>query len=166
VEQGNFFAAIFKICFARMEFKLLNSNKILPAGILIIQYSIGPFPLPIRISCGFLLTGMSVCPITQSFRVFFFKERDIIRRAASICFPVNLVAFSNCNPHTPKFNFVFDFLKVCNFKRPLCNRLNFVFLGCQLFCIIFIIFKSFIYFYFIDKIFNSNFYSKCSYTWT
>jgi hypothetical protein len=79
---GNFFAAAHNnkcAFFASIE---VSSKIICPVFTLATQWSTFPFPLPIRTSFGFFVTGISgMTRIHKNSR--FFKPREICRRAAS-----------------------------------------------------------------------------------
>src|SRR3990172_9943663 len=60
-----------------------------------------PFPLPIRVSAGFLVTGLSGNTRIQSFPPRL-MNRGIARRAASICALGTQDGSSACRPYSPK----------------------------------------------------------------
>jgi hypothetical protein len=97
---ANFFAALNKIAFAFLYPMELNSKSVCPALTLIIQYSTAPFPLPIRISFGLLVTGISGKALIHSFSCFR-KLREICFRVASNCFLFKRLGFNIFKPKIP-----------------------------------------------------------------
>jgi hypothetical protein len=90
---GNFLATAKKIFLAFFKGIKLNSTKVCPALTREAQKLTAPLPLPIRISFGFLLTGISGIMRNQNVSDLR-KCLEICRRVVSSCFKVNLKLLS------------------------------------------------------------------------
>ncbi len=100
VGNGNFLAASFNSIKALFLDIWLNSKREQPAFIRKTQYSTAPLPLPIRISFGFRVTGISVKPRIHNFS-FFLIVLVIFCFAAFSCFTVKRALLRTFNPNTP-----------------------------------------------------------------
>src|SRR5215813_1273407 len=78
-----------------------TSNKMLPGRTVATQNSGWPFPLPMRVSGGRAVTGLSVKTRIQSFPLRFML-RVSATRAASSCVLVIQARSSVCKPNSPK----------------------------------------------------------------
>src|SRR3954451_6260212 len=97
------------------------------AGLITHTHSSGaPLPLPMRVSSGFLVTGLS-----GKMRIQILPPRLTWRgmaiRAASICRAVTHPASSACRPKSPKE--IFAPRVAMPQRRPRCCFLNFTFFG-------------------------------------
>jgi len=118
---------------ARHRVMRLICTIILPADNLAVQYFIAPFPLPIRSPNDLAVTGISGLHLNQIFCFsFFFLTVKTLRRACSNCFGVKRPLLRIRNPTYPCCTDLADSRYWHFLMVPLCNRLNFVRLGCHL----------------------------------
>ena len=106
------------------------SNSTLPGFTTATQYSGDPLPLPIRVSAGFFVTGLSGYILIHILPVLF-RCLEITILEDSICLAVILELFRDFSPNSPKFN-SFPFVAILLLFLPFCCFLNFVLLGCNI----------------------------------
>src|SRR5271157_2617057 len=102
------------------------SNRILPGRITATHCSGAPLPLPIRVSAGFLVIGLSGNNRTHTLPPRL-MERVMATRAASICRSVTHPHSMALSPNSP--NEIDEPRHALPAMRPRCCFLNFTFFG-------------------------------------